>query len=319
MTALLEIDNFAANNLHEKSYVEVASDATDTTLTVKSDENISTNLYALIGQLADETSELCLITGIAADVLTLSPALANAHSRYDDVTILEANQIRVYRAANVDGSEPDDGDFTLLATVDIDTDNLQTSYTDSSGGSDYWYKFTYYNSASSDETTTADSQAVRGGAVNVYATIEQIRVEAGVENNPYMSDAFVDEQRIEAQDVINTALQGTYTVPFEAPIAPIIERCTKLLAAGYILKKDYGDGAVGTNSEGQAKIDEVIGTKDKKGLLQGIIDGTSGIIDGTGAAVVDRQKVHGFPLSTTKDLPLNEGGSTRAFRMGMRF
>jgi hypothetical protein len=70
--------------------------------------------------------------------------------------------IRIYRAANVDGSGPDDEDFALLTLRSIDADQQTTYYTDPVGSSDYWYKLTYYDATANAEAALADAVAVRG-------------------------------------------------------------------------------------------------------------------------------------------------------------
>lgn len=307
MSVILRLDNFAPSNVQEKTYVESDADATDTTLTVKSAQNISTNKYALIGAPGSEDAELRLISGVTGNDLTVA-ALGFSHQRYAQTTILNANQIKIYRAANVDGTAPADDDFSLLATVDIDTDELQTSYTDSNGGSDYWYKYTYYNEQTTAETDIANSDVVRGG-FSIYATVEQIRSEAGISNNQWITDVDVDGRRIEAQSYINSKLASIYTVPFTT-ISPTIRHITELLAAGYILTTEWGQGSVGTTDIGEKKIQEA------KDMLDEIVAGTSPILGEDGSMIVDNSKVGGWPNSTTKDAEVEDGGSPRIFRIG---
>ena len=319
MSAILQLNNFGLANIQEKSYVEVDAEAGASAITAKSAAGMSADRYLLINTPGNEVAELRRIASISGNVVTLaSPVLVHDHAKYEDLTALQANQLRIYRAANVDGTEPAVASFGLLTTVDIDIDQQQTVYTDVAGGSDYWYRYTYYNQTTAYESAIGDSVAVRGGDTGIYATVAQVRSEAGMTNNPYVSDAKIDEARIEAQSVIDAALAGTYDVPFDdAP--PIIQRATKVLAAGYLLKKEFGAGSVGTNATGQAKIDEVLGTDTKPGIIDQIKNGTLDLTDATGTVLATREHVAGWPDSTTADTDVEDGGSKRAFRMGQVF
>lgn len=320
MSVILKFDNFTPINKVEKTYLNADAAVNATAITIKSTQGITTNLFALIGAPATENVELRQITAISGANLTVA-ALIREHKKYTDVLVLNADRIQVYRAPNVDGTTPADAAFAKLGgAVAIDSDQLTTSYTDSDGSSGYWYKYTFYNSATLAESKLANSDAVRGGNLTDYASVRDIREEAGITNNPYISDVYVAGQRSRAQSVLNAALKGNYTVPFAAPVPGIIERMTILLTAGYILKREYGGGALGTNADGQAKIDEVMRTdEDNPGLLQQILNGTLQVVDSTGASSGTRIHVSGWPNSTTKDTPTSEGGSTRKFRAGMRF
>ncbi len=70
--------------------------------------------------------------------------------------------IHFYRAANVDGKVPADDLFSVLATRDIDPDQPSTYMTDSAGGSGFWYRSTYFNASTNEETALTDSEARRG-------------------------------------------------------------------------------------------------------------------------------------------------------------
>jgi len=321
MSVILKLNNFGPSNAVEKTYLNADAAAAAVGVTLKNAQSAAVNLYLLIGAPAQENTELRLITALSGVAATVA-ALDRAHNKYDDVTILAANKIQVYRAANVDGTVPDDGDFSTLGSpLDIDYDNLSTRYNDATGGSGYWYKYTYINSQTSAETDIAESEAVRGGSPNDYCTILDIQEEAGIEGNQYISEAYIAGQRTRAQSVINSALKGTYTVPFTAPVPGVLERMTILLAAGYILKREFGEGAVGTNADGQAKIDEVMRTDpDNPGLLQQVLNGTLQLVDDVdGTTTATTQRVTGWPNSTTEDAEPEDGGAPRKFRASMRF
>lgn len=304
MSVYLKIDSFASSNIKEKTYVEVDY-TSGTTLTVKNSQGITTNLYALVGSVGQEHSELRRITAISANDLTIASALTGDYSRFTDVTILNADQIKIYRAANVDGTAPADGSFSLIATVDIDTDDVETSYTDTSGDSNYWYKFTYFNSQTSAETEIEDSVAVRGGDVGLYATVDQVRRVSGLKDNQYITDSEISERLSNAIDEVNSALNTAgYTLPLDQPYPPMINNITKILASGYILWDEYGSTTSGTSRDGQAKIDWA------KAELDKIRSGSLEVVGADGSAIDSSSgaRVGGWPDDTTKDQSAEDSG-----------
>lgn len=320
MSVIIKMDNYGASNKLETTYLNADAAALATTITLKNIQSISVGanvgFYLLIGKPGQENTELRRVLILTGLVVTLDSALVNAHSKYDDVTVLNANQLKVYRAtAPTDGSKPAITAYALVGDpIDIDYDNLTTRFTDASGGSTYWYRYAYYNSHTLAESELANSNDIRGGSLTDYCSIRDIREEAGIVNNPYISDTYIAGKRTEAQSKINSALKGTYPVPFTAPVSGLITHITILFAAGYILKREYGDGALGTNADGNAKITEAQAELDK------IINGTSDPVDDSGVSTISsRQAVTGWPNADTATTPSSEGGGVRKFRAGMKF
>ena len=77
--------------------------------------------------------------------VTLVSPLEYLHAAFADVTGVLGDMVHFYRATNVDGNVPADDQFTVLATRDIDPDQPTTYMTDTSGGSEFWYRRTYFN------------------------------------------------------------------------------------------------------------------------------------------------------------------------------
>ena len=164
MADLLKLDNFPELNLKEKTELSADVAAAATTFTVKNasglvdtdtDEDI-----LVIGPPGHEACEKRTIDTISGSTITVA-ALSFAHKKYTKVASLRGDQIKIYRAANVDGTKPADASFSLLTTVTIEVDQHYTEYKDATGGSDYWYKQTFYHSLQEVETALADSEAVR--------------------------------------------------------------------------------------------------------------------------------------------------------------
>ncbi len=87
-----------------------------------------------LGPLASETSEIATVFSTAGKNVTFTTDLTNEHRRFESVTKLFGDQIKVYRAANVDGNIPIDASFSQIGSAtDIDPDQTFTIFTDGSG------------------------------------------------------------------------------------------------------------------------------------------------------------------------------------------
>lgn len=321
MSQTLTIPNYAQRNILEST--ELSSDAVSgqAALTVANNQNFAANNHVVIGTLGGDYLEKILVLSVAGTTtITATANLSRTHTKYAPVKKLYGNKIRIYRSANVNGSAPADGDFAELATIDIDFDQAQSSYTDNNGSSDYWYKFTYYNSVADSETPLSDSNAVRGGGYGNYASLESIRKEAGLQGNSYITDELIDEKRQAAQALINSTLAGRYVVPFESPINPLIAEITRVLAAGYVLTKEYGNTSSSTYKEGKDKIDSVTNA-DKTGTLDRIDSGSLTLVGATGVSVAATGggNVAGWPNDTTATAQATVGGAPRLLRMSDRY
>lgn len=318
MPAKIRINNFDSSNIIEKAILDADSVIGATTLTLKNSQNFNVNDYALVGAQGGEKSELKAISAVNADqiTVTLSTATKEAHNRFDQVTTLFGNQIKIYRASNVDGTIPADNQFTLLTTLGIDPDQLYTDYTDATGSSTYWYKFTYYNSTALTESNLADAIAVRGSGYGNYCSVDEIRFESGLKNNRWITDADIDFYRKSAQAEIDGSLTGTYTVPFTTPINPLIAEITRKLAAGFILTKNYGPLATLNTNNGTTKITEA------RALLDKLNKKTITLTDVVGNSLVnstDAGNFNAWPDTTTETADPTVGGNPRMFRVSDRY
>jgi phage gp36-like protein len=320
MSQTLKLANYPAANIVEESELN-ADAAVGLALTLKDNQGFLSGDFIVIGQRGSETAELRVVDTPNSNLtgLTITAATKLAHSRFDQVTKLFGNKMKIYRAANSDGTQPADGSFSVVDTIDIDPDQTSTEYTDSSGSSSYWYKRTFYNATTLSETPLAAAIAYRGGEV-YYATPEDVRRKAGLENNKWISDEKVIEKIRAAMAVIDGTLTGLYTVPFTAPFQPIINEITQLLAAGYLLTQEATNStsraqgealiAQATNQQNTGWLDK-LNTRDIKMVgLNGSVESSS--TNGTG--------YNGWPNATTATAPANQGGQApRGFRVSDRY
>lgn len=178
----------------------------------------------------------------------------------------------------------------------IDADQTETEYIDNVGGSGYWYKFTYYNDVTLEETDLSTAQAVRGGGYNRYASIEQVRFTAGLKNNTFITDAEVFEALEEAEDQVKGAL---FAAGYELPLSevpPMIRLVTRQLAAGILLTNAYGATDSGTDKDGTKRIENALK------LLKQLIDGNLLLVEGEQDTPVESTpSVSGYPDDSTED------------------
>jgi len=312
-TQTLTLTNFDSGNITAQSQLTSNIAAAVSSLPVDNTADFVTTNFVLIGVIGSNVAELGAITGITdpTDIATTSPTKV-AHTQYDPVYQLLGDQLRVYRAANVDDSQPADTEFSVIATIDIIPNQTSTPYTDNSGGGNYWYKYTHYNSVSFAETSLASSVAIRGSFTVNYASIDEIRQRAGFQYAPYVTDTMIDAARQSAQDEVNGALDEFYETPLQPPINDYLRDIVVRLAVGHLLLDQYGQSSAGTTADGKAKLADAQGDLKKLVLKERVLVGKDGkALDGPGAT----GGIGGWPNKTTSFASRHDGGAPRQFRM----
>lgn len=318
MSQSLQIPNFTPLSIRERSTLDADAAIGETALVLSYADNFAADDYLVVGRLGSESAELLQVQAVSNDVnIDLVNAIVKDHSRFDEVNLLYGNQIRIYRAANVDGNVPDDDSFDPLGSaIDIDIDQAQTAYTDPDGGENYWYKFTYYNSTADIETDLASSAAVRGGGHGNYASVDAIRQAAGFAGNRYITDTLIATKRAAAQSVIDSELTGMYVVPFEKPINPLIVEITTELAAGYLLLDEYGGTSARMREQGQAKVDQALAKLTRINNKELVLTGVTGVTQ----TVPDAGGYNAWPNASTGNTPTDpHNGAPRMFTTQDRY
>jgi len=117
-----------------------------------------------------------------------------------------------------------------------------------------------------------------------YTTTQKVRDEAWFTNNTNITDTNIDDYRIQANGRINTIIGQKYTLPLSSsllansPAAWLLDLIEKLLAAGYLLWKEYWPDAEGTDKDGISRINRA------EDMLKQILTGELKLIDNTGWA-----------------------------------
>lgn len=282
-----------------------AAAGSSVTLSLEGNTGFANQDYIVIGYEGVEHSELQQINQVVTAGTNVRVAtLARDHKAGEPVFKYRFNQRRFYGATSADGSYTeltDDG-----SPVNISVDDPQGTMLEYSDTDYTYFKATYYNSTTDEETDIADADAVLGDETTRYASIYAIKKHAGMQNNPYYSDARFEEKRKQAENEINSVLYTRYVLPL-SEVPGLIRRICELLAAGYIDYEEFGKDGEGVKWLGEAR-----------SLLSAIANGRQRLIgaDGTLLPINERVDVlDGYP-NTSEDV--GEPGGPK-FGMDQRF
>lgn len=313
MIQTIRVPNFNTNNIVQQTQLNASIDAGASSLNVVNNEGFVAG-FGLAGTAGSETGEIVTITGKTGNnTVTVSPNTKQAHREYETVLMLFGDQVKLYRAPNTDGLQPNDSDFVSVGSpVGISADRTYSELTDPDGGAGFWYKFTYFNSDSSSETDLSTSKASRGGGGINYCSLFAIRHEAGFDNAEYITDQMIDDKRQAAQAEVNSMLSGVYTLPFTDPVNPFITDIAVRLAAGLLLTTQYTSIHTMQNSDGENKMKTARADLTALALKQKILTDSNG----TNIALPGGDgSVSGWPNAQTENSPASIGGAPRVFRM----
>lgn len=258
MSLTLQVANYAPNNILEKAKVAADAETGQPVFRLDNPQGIAANDYLLLGKIGGSQSKIYKVQSVVGDLVTLTANLEFYLERGTEVTKLFGNKIKIYTAPYTAGVIPTTADFTALVggVADIDPDQLTTSITDPNGSELFWYRNTYFNETTLGETPLADSRAKRDVRASNYATIDDIRREAGFQNVSYITDDDIDKKRQAAQAEINGALSDRYVIPFPQPTDPFITDITTRLAAGLLMCQQFGSFDGNGKTLGAQKRDE---------------------------------------------------------------
>lgn len=308
MSQTIRIPNFSRElNILAQTTIEADAVTAATSLSVNNCAAFVTGSIVLVGAPGSNSAELNTAGTLTSDTtLTLTSGTSIPHSAGEVASMLFGTQLQIYSAPDIGntGIAPPDNTFTLLATISINPTLAFTTYTDSAGGSNTWYKFAYYNSTTTQSTAIADSVAVRGDTGLNYCSLDEIRAKAGFTTNNNITDGLISDKRAAAQTTINGALLPVYVFPLPQPTNPIIAEMTRNLAAAYLTQDVY-------RTTNQAMVTQ--GEKDEEKALSDLNDLVVKEVVITNAQFVDQvipggNGVSGYP-DNTLSWP-NQGGAT---------
>lgn len=264
------------------------------TLILLNNDGFSDDSYIVIGREGSEKVELQQIDGaVTAGSDVVVATLRFDHKKGEPVTLYRYNQRKFYGALTKTGS------YSELTTdgspKDIQVDDPQGTileYTQADGF--LFFKSTYYNETTTDETDTADSEAVEADESKRYTSLYQIRVQAGLTQNPFINDGRIERKRKQAESEINSAIFGRYTLPLDE-VPALINTICDLLAAGYLDFEEFGPDGEGVKWLGEGR-----------GILKRITTGKQHLIGSDGAELsknVRVGRIQGHPDNDGTDDP----------------
>jgi len=130
----------------------------------------------------------------------------------------------------------------------------------------------------------------------MYTTVEEVKAEASLSKNNFITDEEVESKINNADSVINAYLSGKYPIPFTTP-PYMIKLISTYLAAGYLLKKDYGPMHPGDSKDGDDKIK--MGMDMLRDLQKGKITLTKD--DGSSLLADDKKVTSSYPNNASSN------------------
>jgi phage gp36-like protein len=258
-------------------------------LPVESSQGVAAADYIVVGFEGNELAEMCVVTAVTNTTITVTTLKFN-HKINEPFVVYRFNQRKFYGATSATGT------YTELTAdgspADISVDDPQGTILEYSGTTYTYFKATYYNSATTEETDVDDADPVSGDETTRYASIYAIRKHAGLAGNPRYSDLRIETKRKQAENEINSALAAKYVLPL-AEVPGLISQICELLAAGYIDYEEFGKDGEGVKWLGEARA-----------LIKAIQKGTQLLIGADGTELTRNTKVgvlDGYPNDEDTD------------------
>jgi hypothetical protein len=217
----------------EETKIATAIAIAGTTLTIDNTQGFAANDYIVLGTLGNEDAEIVQIVSVDSDIQLTIGATNFAHAVDDSVRRTPFNQIKFYRSTTETGSYTADG----TENMQVDNKDLLTGYstTTTNARTMYW-KITYYNSTTSDETSESDADAVYGASA-LYCNTSDVYSFMDIDDskiNPNTVNLIIEgvskeiDSRTNSSFISNTATdeyhdgQGSFRRDYLLAHAPII-------------------------------------------------------------------------------------------------
>lgn len=282
------------------------SAGSNVTLTVENNSGIAEDTFIVIGREGSEVAELQQVNqAVSAGTSIRVATLLFNHKAGEEITVYRYNQRKFYGSATAGGSYVElasDGSPSV-----IQVDDPQGTVLEYTGSTYAYFKATYYNSTTAEETDTDEATETLADETGRYTSLYHIRVEAGLTKNPYISDERIERKRKQAENEINSTLITRYSLPL-AEVPPLIQHICELLAAGYIAWEEFGEDGPGGKKLGEARA-----------ILKAIQKGGQRLIGEDGGELEVTSK-----SNTLRGFPSNDGESDadtpeRSFSVNQKF
>jgi len=224
-------------------------------ITVSNTNGLTAGDFLTFGYEGSEGAELAAIGNVTDTTFTAT--LKFDHKSGEPFTKYRYDKRKFYGCLTVGGTYAElTGSGSPVAIKVDDPQGTLLEYTGTEGY--LYFKSTYYNSTTQNETDIADSVAVLADESLRYCSIFAIKKQAGLTNNPYITDDIVEKYRNRAENEIDSFLNSRYTLPLtnssgSGEIPFLVENCATLLAAGYMDYQEFGKDGEGVKWLGEAR------------------------------------------------------------------
>jgi len=150
----------------EETRITADAVAGATTLYVENTSGLAANNLILLEKLGQENAEIVTISSITNKTTLVCSSTSFAHSAGAKVFKIDYNQIKIYRSTT-----GINGTYSLYQTIPISVDQDITEFTDTSGTTTTYYKFSFYNSVSTNETDLSDPISAGGFVFHSLGTM----------------------------------------------------------------------------------------------------------------------------------------------------
>jgi hypothetical protein len=286
-----------------------ATPGNNAVISVENSAGMLVNDYVVVGAEGSEQAEVCQITAVTNQSITVS-VLKLVHYTYEPVVKYRYNKRKFYGCATISGTFLELTSYGSPAAIEVnDPQGTLLEYTGLEGY--LYFKSTYYNSQTTEETGLVESTAVLADESVRYCSIYAIKKQAGLTNNPFITDGVIETYRKRAENEVNSYIYDHYILPLTnssavAEIPFVVENCTTLLAAGYMDYQEFGKDGEGINWLGEARA-----------LLKAIQKGTQQLIGSDNVELqrkTSTQGIQSYPGQVD-----NVNGPDRKFTMRQRF
>lgn len=207
---LLLVQNRILTYNREQTTLTAAVAPAGTTLTVKG-INASAwadNDWLILGEIGAQNAEVLQVNGAVSNGTSLTVDNAGsggaryAHAVDEPVYRIDYNQIKFYHATGTDSSAS-----SLLATVSLQPENIETRYEDTAHTTGYGFA-RFYNSATTSLSPFSDAIPYLGQSQrSLYRMIQKVRSLCNEQDDQFLSDSEIvsainDKQR----DILNERL-----------------------------------------------------------------------------------------------------------------
>lgn len=161
---LVKIQN-PTNECRELTALSAKVDAGTASLPVLNTDGFATNDYIVLRKIGDEQAELVQVNSVAAGTLNLTATTARSHHAGAEIFVIPYNQIEISRKTSASGS------FSVLVTIDIQPDTIQTVYDHTQGQTTDFYRVRFYNSTSGQYSSYSNTLEGTGASTSQAGVI----------------------------------------------------------------------------------------------------------------------------------------------------